>query len=237
MEAVLSLIQLKKKFWLIVRLSTVFAVGAIPLRAQTNSDAASPAAVTATPDIDAAAQINSMEALNDDRKLSIGDRVSYRVIEEEKDPVDLTITDSGDLAVPLLGLYPAAGKTCKELALQLKPLLEKDYFYKATVIVGLDTQSNRSPGKIYLMGEVHTQGAVDLPANEKLTVSQVILSNGGFADFADERRVRLTRKKSDGTTETMKIDVKDILEKGHFDKDVVLQPGDTIRVPEKLINF
>jgi protein involved in polysaccharide export with SLBB domain len=195
------------------------------------------AAAPATPEVDTAGLINSMDALNDDRKLSIGDRISYRVIEEQKDPVSLTITDSGELAVPLLGLFPAAGKTCKQLAEQLKPLLEKDYFYKATVIVGLDTQSTRSPGKIYIMGQVHSQGAVDLPANEKVTISQAILANGGFADFADERRVRLTRKKPDGTTETMRIDIKDILDKGHTEKDVVLQPGDTIRVPEKLINF
>ena len=79
--------------------------------------------------LDSAAQINSMDELNNERKLAPGDRVSYRVIEEQKDvPVSLTVTDSGELPIPIIGLFPAAGKTCKQLAEQIKPLLEKDYF-------------------------------------------------------------------------------------------------------------
>jgi len=62
--------------------------------------------------------------------------VSYRVVEERKDPIPLMVTDSGEIEVPYIGRVPAAGKTCKELAYEIKPLLEKDYFYKATVIVG-----------------------------------------------------------------------------------------------------
>ena len=181
--------------------------------------------------------LNSMEALNNERKLTVGDQISYRVIEEQKDPVSLIVTDSGELAIPLLGLYPASGKTCKELAEQLKPILEKQYFYKATVIVGLDTESTRSLGKVYLTGQVHAQGAVDLPANEQLTVSQAIMENGGFADFANQRKVRLTHKDTSGKVIITTVDVKDILTKGHAEKDPVLQPGDTISVPEKLINF
>jgi polysaccharide export outer membrane protein len=187
---------------------------------------------------DSAALIDSMDALNDDRKLTPGDRISYRVVEEEKDvPISLTVTDAGELNIPLIGLYPAAGKTCKELAEQLKPKLEKDYFYTATVIIGLDTQSTRSRGKVYLTGQVHTQGSIDLPANESMTVSQAILTIGGLADFADRRRVKLIRKTTDGKTQTIIVDLKEILDRGHSEKDPVLEPGDTINVPEKLINF
>lgn len=213
------------------------------LRAQTNT---SPQSVP-SPDnpvvgmslqLDSAAQINSMDELNNERKLAPGDRVSYRVIEEQKDvPVSLTVTDSGELPIPIIGLFPAAGKTCKKLAEQIKPLLEKDYFFTATVIIGLDTESTRSLGKIYLTGQVHAQGAIDLPANQPLTVSQAIMANGGFADFANQRRVNLVRRMPGGGSKTFIIDVKDILMKGHSEKDMILQPDDTIEVPEKLINF
>ena len=188
--------------------------------------------------VNTASMLNSMDELNNERKLSPGDRISYRVLEEQKDiPESLVVTDSGELPIPILGLFPAAGKTCKQLAEQLKPLLEKDYFYKATVIVGLDTESTRSLGKVYLTGQVHAQGAVDLPANQHLTVTQAIMATGGFADFANQRRVNLIRRKADGTTEKFVVDVKDILTKGHASKDIELQPDDTIQVPEKLINF
>ncbi len=49
--------------------------------------------------------------LDDRQKLGPGDRVTYRVIEDQDDPRSLTITDSGDLEVPYLGLVHAAGKT------------------------------------------------------------------------------------------------------------------------------
>jgi protein involved in polysaccharide export with SLBB domain len=183
-----------------------------------------------------AASIDTMDALNNERKLSVGDQISYRVVEEQKAPLPLVVRDSGEVDVPLLGLVKAAGKTCKELAEQLKPLLEKDYFYKATVIIGLDTESTRSLGKVYIMGQVHTQGSVELPSNEPLTVSQAVLMNGGLADFADKHHVKLIRKGPDGKSVTTNVDI-DAVYRGRSDKDPVLQPGDTINVTEKLINF
>ena len=207
------------------------------VRAQTNaaSEGDNPPSTAESPST--ASLINSMEALNDTTKLGNSDRVSYRVLEEHKDPIMLMVTDSGELEIPLLGRYPAAGKTCKQLAYELKPLLEKDYFYKATVIVGLDILSTRPLGKVYIMGQVHSQGALDIPADGNLTVSRAILMDGGLADFADRRKVKLMHKKADGSTETTIVDLVEILDHGHTDKDPIVHPGDTINVPEKLINF
>ncbi|HEX4085450.1 MAG TPA: polysaccharide biosynthesis/export family protein, partial [Chthoniobacteraceae bacterium] len=90
----------------------------------------------------------SIASLDDKRKLEVGDHVSYRVIEDKNPAVDLIVTDSGDMDVPLLGRVAAAGKTCRQLALDMKPVLEKTYFYKATVIVALDLATQKSPGRI-----------------------------------------------------------------------------------------
>ena len=179
----------------------------------------------------------SMEVLNDSVKLGIGDRVSFRVVEERRDPIGLIVTDSGEMEVPLIGRVVAANKTCKQLAREIKPLLEKEYFYKATVIVGLDSISTKSRGKIYLTGQVRTQGALELLPDEVLTVSKAILRAGGTADFANKRKVKLVRKKAGDQTETTLVDLADILDKGHLEKDPVLEPGDLIVVPERLINF
>ncbi len=184
-----------------------------------------------------AASLDSMSDLNDRSKLSNGDTVSYRVIEEQQAPVLLTVSDSGELTVPLVGIVSAKGKTCKQLAYELKPRLEKEYFYHATVIIGLETFSTHPLGKVYLMGQVQKQGAVEIPSNENLTVSQAILLVGGLADFADKKKVKLVRKKADGTTQTTIVNLVEILEKGHTDLDPVVQPEDTIIVPQRLINF
>lgn len=180
---------------------------------------------------------NSMEVLDDSRALGVGDRVSLRIVEDRKPPVELLVTDSGEMEVPLIGRVQAKGKTCKALAHEVKKLLEKDYFYTCTVIIGLDAASQRSRGKIYMMGQIRGQGAMELPPDETLTVSRAILRAGGFADFANKRKVKLVRKTANGGQETTIVDVVQILEKGRADKDVTLQPDDLIIVPERLINF
>jgi polysaccharide biosynthesis/export protein len=210
------------------------------LRAQNPPPAATvpdPSADDATATTPVAATLDSMTSLNDQSKLGNGDRVSYRVVEEQKEPVLLTVTESGELDVPLAGRITAAGKTCKQLAYELKPLLEKEYFYHATVIIGVETFSTRPRGKVYLMGQVHAQGAVEIPATESLTVSKAILLVGGLADFADRRKVKLVRKKPDGTSVTTIVDLVEILDKGHSERDPVLQAGDMIIVPQRLVNW
>jgi polysaccharide export outer membrane protein len=239
-KSVLSLLKVASVAAILMAATGIFA------RAQTNNSSPYPVAppeavpldntIPAPPSQDFAASINTMDALNNERKLAVGDTLSYRVVEEQKEPVSMTVKASGEINVPLLGLYPAAGKTCKELAEEIKPLLEKDYFYTATVIIGLDTESTQSLGKVYIMGQVHTQGSIELPANETLTVSQAVLMNGGLADFADKRHVKLLRKGPDGKTTTTNVDIQAVYT-GKSTKDPVLQPGDTINVTEKLINF
>jgi len=208
-------------------------VGAAPAAAAT-PDAATTNAGSTTP---VAGSMDSMNSLNDSSKLGNGDRVSYRVVEEQKDPVFLTVSDSGELDVPLVGRITAKGKTCKELAFELKPQLEKEYFYHATVIIGVETFSNAPKGSVFLEGQVNKQGAVEIPSNQNLTVSQAILIAGGLADFADRRKVKLVRKMGDGKTQTTIVDLVEILDKGHSEHDPVVQADDMIIVPQRLVNF
>lgn len=183
------------------------------------------------------AYTTSMEVLNDSSRLGVGDRVSFRVVEERRDPISLIVTDSGEMEVPLIGRVAALNKTCKQLAYDIKPVLEKEYFYHATVIVGLDSISTKPRGKVYLTGQLRTQGALELMPDETMTVSKAILRAGGLADFANKRKVKLIRRKPDGQTVTTIVDLVAILEKGQLEKDPVLEPGDLIVVPERLINF
>ena len=87
------------------------------------------------------------------------------------------------------------------------------------------------------MGQIKNQGSMEIPADETLTVSKVILRAGGLADFANRRKVKLVRKKGPAQTETIIVDLVEILDKGHVEKDPVIEPDDLIIVPERLINF
>ena len=183
------------------------------------------------------AATTSMDVLDDTRHLGSGDRLSYRVVEERRPPVGLTITDSGEVEVPLIGRVKASGRTCRELAQAIRPLLEHDYFYKATVILGLDAVSAKSRGRVYISGQVRQQGPIEIPPDERFTLSKAILKAGGLADFANKKKIKLIRKNAGGSAETIIVDLDAITVRGQLDKDPEIFPDDTIIVPEKFVNF
>jgi len=92
-------------------------------------------------------------------------------------------------------------------------------------------------GTYFVTGQVMKQGAQEIPRDRKVTVAAAILEAGGFADFADKRRVRLIRPAADGQNKSFKVDVKAVLERGDTSKDMIVEPGDYIVVPERLFNF
>jgi protein involved in polysaccharide export with SLBB domain len=177
---------------------------------------------------------NSMSVLDDKKKLGSNDYISFRVVEDrDNESQRLRVNDNGELEVPYIGLVPAQGRTCKELAYAIKGSLEKEYYYHATVILAVDRVSEKSRGRIYVYGSVRGQGPQEIPPDEDYTVSKAIIRAGGFGDFADKKKVKVTRKNG----QSFVVDLKDVIERGHTDKDVVLQPDDQIYVPQKLVNM
>jgi protein involved in polysaccharide export with SLBB domain len=177
---------------------------------------------------------NSMTVLDDKKKLGSNDFVSFRVVEDrDNESQHLRVNDTGELEVPYVGLVQAAGKSCKELAYTVKAALEREYYYHATVIIAVDHISEKSRGKVYVYGSVKGQGPQEIPADESYTVSKAIIRAGGFGDFADKKKIKLTRKNG----ETVTVNLKRVIEEGRTDEDVVVRPDDQIYVPQKLVNF
>jgi len=182
--------------------------------------------------------INSMDTLDDRHKLSIGDRLSFRIVEDEEDPKEIPVTVSGDMEVPYLGRYPVVGQTCKETAWKLKAELEKKYYYHATVIIAVNEWA-RNQGKVYIVGPVHAPGPQEIPSDEILTISKAIMRAGGFGDYADKHKVEIRRKSTapGGKDQVFTVDVGLIQDKGKTDADLPLEAGDVIYVPERLMRF
>jgi polysaccharide export outer membrane protein len=179
---------------------------------------------------------NSMNTLDDRHLLALGDRLSFRIEEDQEDPKQLDVTDSGDLEVPYIGRFPADGKSCKQLAWELKTALEKEYYYQATVIIAVNSMA-RSRGKVYLVGAVHAPGPQEIPSDEVLTVGKAIMRAGGLSDFADKHNAKVTRQRPGGEQQTFLVDVAQVLDKGKTENDLALAPGDLILIPERVIRF
>jgi len=181
--------------------------------------------------------VKEMDSLDDRQKLGPGDRITYRVIEDQDEPRPLTVTDSGDLDVPYYGLVHAAGKTSRQLAREIKTLLEGKLYYQATVILAVEVvNKTRVNGKVYVTGQVRNPGGYEIPSGENFTISKAILNAGGFSDFSDKKNVRLIRKIASGK-QTLVVNVLEIWGKGNLDKDLAVQPDDLIVVPARLVNY
>lgn len=184
---------------------------------------------------------NPMDMLDDGYRLAIGDSVNFQVLEDKEDPDNsgdaqaIVVTDSGDVEIPYIGRFPAVGKTCKDLAQQLKVELEKKYYYHATVIISV--KSMTSKGVIYVMGGVKMPGPLELPRDDVLTVSKAILRAGGFDDFADEKHVQVTRRGENGTNDVFTVNVSAVLDRSKLNEDRRAEPGDLIYVPEKTFRY
>jgi polysaccharide export outer membrane protein len=215
---------------------TILALSNFSLVAQETSP--SPTAAKAmAPDLPITSTVmrtNSMTVLDDKKRLGSNDYVSFRVVEDrDEESQHLRVNDNGELEDPYIGLVPAKGRTCRELAYAIKAALEKEYYYHATVILAIERVSEKSRGRIYVYGSVKGQGPQEIPADESYTESKAISRAGGFGDFANKRKVKVTRKNGQDFT----IDLKRVIEEGRTDEDMVLQPDDQIYVPQRLINM
>lgn len=210
----------------------------------------------------AIASTSSMEKLDDERELEIGDVLAFRIVEDRSAPFSLVVTDSGQVEVPFIGRVMAKGKTARALAYEIKEELEKDHYQQATVIVGLDWSGTRKAGfnieaagydgRVNVWGAVGREGPIAIPSTDGLTLAEAILAAGGFTPFAKTKKVRVHRIVTPGAgenspeklaasrkklTQIIIVNVKDIMEKGDLSKNIALKPNDVIIVEEKFFNF
>ncbi len=179
-----------------------------------------------------------MEVVDPDKRLAAGDEITVEIEQDREGGFPKVVSATGEVDVQPLGRVKVAGKNSAEAQAEIKRLLEKDYYYTATVRVSIDRRSRIvvKAGQITISGEVRGVGPMDLMEGDKLTVSQAVLKAGGFAPFANQRKVQVTRSEG-GRTRQFYVDVKEILEKGAVGKDVTVQDGDRINVPRAMIKF
>jgi protein involved in polysaccharide export with SLBB domain len=88
---------------------------------------------------------------------------------------------------------------------------------------------------IYVTGNVKRQGSFRLVPGERLTAYGAILQAGGFARFADFRKVHVLRTMPDGTKRKIPDNIIEV-QKGQR-QDVILQTNDIVVIPEKWFSF
>jgi protein involved in polysaccharide export with SLBB domain len=206
------------------------------------AQAVTPGGAQGAPAYGAAAQPGGygerMAVVDPDKKLSAGDQVTVEIVEDNEGGFPRVVTATGDLEVAPLGRVHVAGKTTVEASADIKKRLEADYYYHATVHLSIDAVSRIAvkSGSVYLSGEVRVVGLQEMIAGESLTLSHAILKAGAFSEWADQKKVKVTRSVG-GQSQTSVYDVKHIIETGDINSDPVLQDGDRIFVPKAWIRY
>lgn len=155
-------------------------------------------------------------------RLQPGDplRIGLRSIPEEGEVQDV-IDEKGNITLPLIDKISAAGKTAAELEqiIQDKYISGKIYRH-ITVTVVLPTQKS-----YFVRGEVKAPGELSLKPG--MTILQAIAAAGGYTDYADPRKTKVTN----GNVSRI-INLKQI--SNQPEKDEPVKAGDLIVVPRSI---
>ncbi|MEO5894719.1 MAG: polysaccharide biosynthesis/export family protein [Vicinamibacterales bacterium] len=158
-----------------------------------------------------------------DYRMVPGDKLRIEVYKDTQLSQSLQIRPDGKITLPLIGDVPAAGVTPRELAGTLTERLKE--FLTAPVVTVIVAEV--VPPMIYVLGEVNSPGAQ--PLSTPVTVLQALSVAGGFKDFANPKKIRILRKKPDGSILTLNFNYKDAIQS--TGAPMMLQAGDTVIVP------
>ena len=207
--------------WTLVAGLSLILGGGVPhawaqarLSLRTSEPASATAPAAAAPVVSDPAKGNPMDSLDDRKPIAVGNLLEFRVLEdldEEPDPKAdpsaqnpltmnrLQVSDSGEVEHPYFGRVLAKGKTHRQLAEEIKKILERSdgLYYQATVLISLAT-SGVSRGKVYISGAVSKPGPFDIPVNENMTASKALSSVGVLEERAAINQIKLIRKVPEG---------------------------------------
>lgn len=152
-------------------------------------------------------------------RFAVGDliRITFSGASFEIPPHEERIKEDGTITLPLIGSVQAAGKTQGELQREITDRYVPDYYRRLTATIISDQRVYFVSGQVRQPGRQVYIGAT--------TVLKAVTSSGGFTDFADRKRVVLTR--ADGRRQVVDC----IRAAQDANMDPAIFPGDRIDVP------
>jgi polysaccharide biosynthesis/export protein len=169
------------------------------------------------------AQETTAASTGEDYILGVEDKLTISVWKELDLAKSVNIRPDGKITFPLVGDLPAAGRTAKQLTDDLAKALAL-YIKEPVVTVSVDEINNF---KVYVLGEVATQGVLTLRRRTRLL--EAIALSGGLSQFADKSNLVLMRYEGGKETRT-RIDYRKVVSGERPELNVFLKPGDTIIV-------
>lgn len=177
------------------------------------------------------AQAGKPESAPDGYRIKQGDKLSVKFLyHPELNEVSLVVRPDGFISLQMIDDAKAEGLTVAEL----KARLEKTYneiLLKPVITV---TLLEFVAPHVYIGGQVNKPGRYDLRDGQ--TLVQVIFLAGGFTGDANRKMVVHARPASSGDWQIQAANVLKVINQQGDQKDIRLQDGDYIFVPDSKIS-
>jgi len=186
---------------------------------------------------------SSMALIDNQRVLAPRDQFVFQVMEDHDPPKLLFVDEKGEVApeVPYLSQLriKAEGATLRQLAANISEQLTNKslgYYSKATVLLA-PYRGDNSRGHVNIDGQVMKPGQVPVPASSVLTLWQALTAAGWFAPSADREHVQLIHNDLEDSSKSSRqeFNIQKDIDEGR-EEDVIVQPGDFIKVLSKTEN-
>lgn len=146
--------------------------------------------------------------------LAGGDRLRVIVFGQDSLSNSYSVDGAGRIAMPLIGLIEAQGRSTYSLARQIEDRLRAGYLREPKVSVEVEQYR-----PFFVLGEVTTSG--QFPYVNNMTVQTAVAIAGGYAPRANRTYAELTRLTQDGMV-TAAVPI-----------TTPVRPGDTIVIKER----
>ena len=163
--------------------------------------------------------------------LKPSDVISVEVYQEGDLEKSVRVEGDGSVALALVGKVKVAGMTVAEAQSLITDLYNRDYIVDPQVSI-LVVQF--SPKIIHILGSVNSPGVVEIPPDRNLTLTEAIAGVRGVSRLGNPKSVTIKRVDADGRARQMEVNFSRIVSDPNV-KDIVLQEGDTVWVPERII--
>jgi polysaccharide biosynthesis/export protein len=223
--------QMLRRFNLVSKVILLFLVGCTPAWAQDGKkQSAARGDQVSTASVDGADRSVSGGAptpagLDPDYVIGPDDVLSIHVWKEPDISGKMPVRSDGKITVPLVGDIQASGLTPARLQLLITQRLS-DFITNPQVFVAVEQMNSR---QFTVMGEVLHPGS--FPLTHTTRVMDALAIAGGFRDFAKLKKIHIMRRATEGGTQTIPFNYREVVQGHKLAQNIELQAGDTVVVP------
>lgn len=166
-----------------------------------------------------------------DYRIQQGDKISVKFFSHpELNEASLTVRPDGFISLQIIDDVKAEGRTATELKTHLEKAYNEILLRPIITVSIIEFVAPR----IYIAGQVNKPGRYDL--REAETLMQAIFLAGGFTRDANRKMIIRARPDGKGDWQILSANAMKIINKKDEEKDLTLQDGDYIFIPESKIS-